>query len=327
MSGRAYLSVDTLSPSERLPQWHHMVSKHLGQNLDAELDHDPGRWVPEGTSPFTASLEYGALDGANLCRMVAAPHRFVRVTEPVPGVGAHPLILVMQQKAVSFFEQGGRAGKLESGDWCVLDTARPFALHNPSGCDHIVFTLPTPADASLLDLIARGGAMRCDGRGGSARLVQTLLREAFLQLDHLPVHSSKTLVDAVSGLVWNALQEFSEGTNKVSHQEAHLTRIKDYIDNHLDDPHLSPSTIAEGCKCSVRSVHRAFANEPLGSAMDYIWHRRVAECSRALKNPQNAGQSITEISMAWGFSSSSHFSRIFKKGLGVSPKHFRSQFR
>lgn len=325
MTHRAYLSINTLSPSERIPQWHHLVSKHLGQNPDPVLERDPGRWAPEGNTPFTGSLEYGALSGGSLCRLVAAPHRFIRPVSQTAEEFSSPLMLIMQQRAVSFFEQNGRTGKLEPGDWCILDTGRPFALHNPSGCDHIVFTLPKPSEPSLVDLIARGCAQRCDGRGGSSRLVQTILREAYRQFEQLPSHTTKTLVEAISGLAWNALQELAGGRAKDGHQETHLFRIKDFIENHLAEPDLSLSSIAQGCGCSVRSIHRAFADEPLGSAMDYIWHRRVTECSSALRNPGDAARSITDIAMSWGFSSSSHFSRVFKNSLGVSPKAFRMQ--
>ena len=325
MTNRAYLSINGLTPTERLPQWQQMVSKHLGQNLDTELEHDPGRWAPEGSLPFTGSLEYGALGSAHLCRMVAAPHRFIRPASRPAGALSSPLMLVMQQKAISFFEQSGRSGKLEPGDWCVLDTGRPFALHNPSGCDHIILALPKPSDPSLIELIDRGAAQSCDGRVGSSRLVHTLLLEAFRQFDRLPPHASRTLGDAISSLTWDALQEFSERQTKDTYRETHLMRIKKYIDHHLDDIDLNPASIAQGCGCSVRSIHRAFSDEPLGSAMDYVWHRRVAECSSALKNPQNERQSITDIAMSWGFSSSSHFSRVFKKNLGVSPKLYRSQ--
>ncbi|CAM8650322.1 DNA-binding transcriptional activator FeaR [Comamonadaceae bacterium] len=325
MPSRAYISVNTLNPTERLPQWRHLVSKHLGQNLGEELDHDPGHWEPEGGSPFTGTLEYGAMGGAHLCRLVAAPHRFVRPAVRCGEVQAGPLMLVMQQKAVSFFEQNGRTGQLEPGDWCVLDTGRPFALHNPSGCDQLVLTLPRPGDATLVDLIARGSARRCDGRSGSSRLVQTILGEAYRQFDRVPSHATITLLDAISGMAWNALQEFKDDHAREQHQGAHLLRIKAFIEHHLSDPELSPGTIAQGCACSVRSIYRAFSEEPVGSAMDFIWHRRIAECASALRNPGNDSLSITEIALAWGFSSSSHFSRMFKKSVGVSPKLYRSQ--
>ena len=324
MPNRSYISVNTLQPAERLPTWRSLISQHLGQNQGEELARDPGRWVPEGSAAFTGTLEYGAMGGVPLCRIIATPHRFVRPACNPLEIQTSPLMLVMQQKSVSFFEQDGRTGKLEPGDWCVLDTGRPFSLHNPLGCDHLVLSLPKPMDAVLTDLIERGRARRCDGRGGSARLVQTILSEAYRQYDRVPSHATNTLVEAIAGMAWNALQEFKDDGAHDQHQGVHLMRIKGFIENQLTNPALTPGTIAEGCGCSLRSIYRAFSGDPLGSAMDYIWHRRIAECASALRNPANDALTITELALAWGFSSSSHFSRMFKKSRGVSPKLYRT---
>ena len=324
MPNRSCISVNTLQPAERLPKWRNLISQHLGQNRGEALERDPGQWVPEGNTAFTGTLEYGSMGGAPLCRLVATPHRFVRPMRITSERESSPLMLLSQQKSVSFFEQDGRTGKLEPGDWCLLDTGRPFSLHNPSGCDQLVLSLPKPNDVVLADLIERGRSRRCDGSAGSARLVQTILGEAYRQLDRVASHATPTLLNAIAGMAWNALQEFQDDSGQQQHQSAYLLRIKGFIENHLSDPALSPGTIAQGCGCSVRSIFRAFSEDPLGSAMDYIWHRRIAECASALRNPANNAFTITELALAWGFSSSSHFSRMFKKSLGVSPKLYRA---
>nr|WP_315430931.1 helix-turn-helix domain-containing protein [uncultured Albidiferax sp.] len=325
MTSRAHISVDKISPSERLPLWHHLVSKHLGQMPESARECDPGQWDPTGTGPFSGSLECGVLGGASLCRLIATPHRFIRPYSQKTEDLRSPLMLVMQQKGSSFFEQNSRNGTLEPGDWCLLDTAKPFALHNPSGCDQIIFTPPRPSDPSLVDLIARASARRCDIHSGSSRLVQTMLAEAFRQFDRLPTYAAKTLVDAISDLAWHAMQEQTVVPEKNTPQDTHRNRLKDFIETNLAEPNLSLEMIAQGCACSVRSLHRAFADDPVGSVTDYIWHRRVTQCASALKDPGNHARSITDIAMSWGFSSSSHFSRVFKSSFGASPKAYRAR--
>lgn len=61
-----------------------------------------------------------------------------------------------------------------------------------------------------------------------------------------------------------------------------------------------------------------------GSVSSYLWKRRVVQCAAALKNPQEMHRSITDIALSWGFSSSSHFSRVFRSTLGVSPRSYRA---
>jgi AraC-like DNA-binding protein len=66
-------------------------------------------------------------------------------------------------------------------------------------------------------------------------------------------------------------------------------RIRSFIEKRLDDPDMSPSTVARAHSISVR------------------WRER----------------SITEIAMKWGFSDAAHFSRSFKVAFGISPNAFR----
>jgi AraC-like DNA-binding protein len=50
---------------------------------------------------------------------------------------------------------------------------------------------------------------------------------------------------------------------------------------------------------------------------DYIWRARLQHCRQELEN--YGGKTITDVAFSWGFSSSSHFSRVFRKCFGVSP--------
>jgi AraC-like DNA-binding protein len=50
---------------------------------------------------------------------------------------------------------------------------------------------------------------------------------------------------------------------------------------------------------------------------DYIWGARLQHCRQELET--HAGKTITDVAFSWGFSSSSHFSRVFRKCFGVVP--------
>jgi len=78
---------------------------------------------------------------------------------------------------------------------------------------------------------------------------------------------------------------------------------------------------------SLRSVHRAFATDPAGSASRYVWMRRVERCADDLRDPGQAHRPITDICFSWGFNSTSHFSRLFKERFGVTPRGYRAASR
>ncbi len=101
-------------------------------------------------------------------------------------------------------------------------------------------------------------------------------------------------------------------------------RVKTYIEAQLADPELSVERIAHACNISVRGLHRLFAEDPAGSVSSYLWQRRLIRCADALRDPSRAHLSITDVCFSYGFSSSSHFSRLFKDRFGVPPVRYRA---
>jgi AraC family transcriptional activator of tynA and feaB len=50
---------------------------------------------------------------------------------------------------------------------------------------------------------------------------------------------------------------------------------------------------------------------------DYIWRARLLNCRQELE--AQGGKTITDVAFSWGFSSSSHFSRVFRRYFGIVP--------
>ena len=322
MTGRAQVPIDAVSSSQWLSQWHALVSEHVGRSPPMSEHQNAERWHPVGGAPFSGSLECGALGDAGLYRLIATPHRFARSAHDRVMGSPSPLMMFLQLKGSACFEQGGQSAVLEPGDWCVLDAAEPFAIDNPTGCDHIIFTPPRPIDPVLVDLIGRSRARQCRGDQSSSRLVYTMLNGAYEQFDQLPWDAASNLAHAIASLAWHALHECCERPKEAAARDVQRSKFKAFIEKNLSEPELSVDSIAAGCGCSARSVHRAFADDPQGSVSNYIWHRRVAHCASALRNPSNVSRSVTDIALSWGFSSSSHFSRVFKRSFGTSPKAY-----
>jgi len=97
-------------------------------------------------------------------------------------------------------------------------------------------------------------------------------------------------------------------------------RIEGYIRDQIRDPELTIDKIAGALRCSKRYLHMAFAASDRSIA-DHIWTTRLDGCRGDLE--RHADRTISEIAFAWGFSSSAHFSRSFRKRFGVTPSEFR----
>jgi AraC-like DNA-binding protein len=50
---------------------------------------------------------------------------------------------------------------------------------------------------------------------------------------------------------------------------------------------------------------------------DHIWQARLQNCRHELET--HGGKTVTDVAFSWGFSSSSHFSRVFRRYFGIVP--------
>jgi AraC-like DNA-binding protein len=107
-------------------------------------------------------------------------------------------------------------------------------------------------------------------------------------------------------------------------RRARLRSVKAYIDRHLSDPTLSLATIAKQNGISLRYLHQLFRLTDI-SASEWMRLRRLERCYDLLNSPDHATQSITDIAYSMGFSSSSHFSNLFRAQFGIRPSDVRGR--
>ena len=109
-------------------------------------------------------------------------------------------------------------------------------------------------------------------------------------------------------------------SGRADSQAATLARIQTYIKDHLADPDLSASSIADRCGVSVRYLHALFklTNQTVG---DYIRANRLERCRQELSSGGRYG-SITDLAFRWGFHDPSHFSRLFRTAYRQTPREY-----
>lgn len=93
-------------------------------------------------------------------------------------------------------------------------------------------------------------------------------------------------------------------------------RVLAYLDERYHNEFLTPVLIANNCGISRSYLYKIFANGP--SVMEHLRHRRL-EAAREMLERGLVKHSMTSVAMTCGFSSSSEFSRLFKKHFGISP--------
>jgi AraC-like DNA-binding protein len=100
-------------------------------------------------------------------------------------------------------------------------------------------------------------------------------------------------------------------------RKARLRSVQQWIEARLADPDLSLERIAAANGMSLRYLHLLFADSDM-SASEWIWNRRLQLAYDALAKPD--GRSITAIAFEHGFNSPTHFSTMFRRKFGMSPR-------
>jgi AraC-like DNA-binding protein len=103
---------------------------------------------------------------------------------------------------------------------------------------------------------------------------------------------------------------------------AHRVRIINYIEENLADPTLTPTRISAVFRITTRYLHHLFSEEKETVAR-YILRRRLEECARALSSPSQRKRTITAIAFDHGFSSATHFGRVFRSRYNMIPRDYR----
>ncbi|WP_435953539.1 helix-turn-helix domain-containing protein [Dryocola sp. BD626] len=99
-----------------------------------------------------------------------------------------------------------------------------------------------------------------------------------------------------------------------------LRNIQAYVEEHLSEP-LTLAELAREASLSEFHFARMFKQSTRLAPHQYVMQRRMVRAETLVRH---SPLSLTDIAMACGFSSASHFSNRFKAMRGVTPSQLRS---
>lgn len=100
-------------------------------------------------------------------------------------------------------------------------------------------------------------------------------------------------------------------------KKARLRSVQQWIESHVADAALSLEKVAVANGMSLRYLHVLFEGCEM-SVAEWIWNRRLQLAYDCLARGDR--RSITSIAFDHGFNSSAHFSTMFRRKYGVSPR-------
>lgn len=163
-------------------------------------------------------------------------------------------------------------------------------------------------------------ASRAAIRGGMDIDDAFSLSDAFIQKCEL-----MNAPDGIINLQYHMILEFTQRVGRIrqgKHPSKLVTDVANYIQHHLSEP-ITAEEIAKELYLSRPYLSRKFIEETGESLTDFILKEKTEEAKRLLRY---SDKSLTAISNYLGFSSQSHFSRVFKKYAACTPGEYRVKY-
>ncbi|MGC7098495.1 helix-turn-helix domain-containing protein [Amycolatopsis lurida] len=234
----------------------------------------------------------------------------------------------LQVSGTSVVEQDDRQACLRPGDLAIYDTSRPYRISFGDDFRMTVAMFPRRLVRLPEQRMAGLTAVRLAGDSGLGSLIAPLMKGLSGELDKtaeghtvIATHLGDAVVDLVTAAFAQHLRQPLDEDDSAARRELRA-RVGRFIDEHLHDPDLTSTTVAEAHFVSVRYLQKVFEAEGV-SVSALIRSRRLEHCRRDLADPRCAHLPIATIGRRWGFPDAAHFSRLFRGTFGRSPREYR----
>lgn len=281
--------------------------------------------LPPKASParaFEANLKVFHFDTFLLCRSVAVGGRYRRTAERLARDDLdHIVISCLLRGGIALPSPAAR--RLRAGDVVVLDLSAPtaFAMSAADGMHLIMPRTLLPAAMAPVQpmtgrILAQDSAMAIFIRG-----ILEALSEAAMRLSPGEVIA---LGSSVPDLLASCLGPAGEPPSAGARGDLGR-RLRRHIEENLHRSDLTPSRLTHDLRVSRSQLYRQF--ESSGGVEAYIRRRRLRRCLLTLCDSRHADRRIGDIAYEMGFSDEAHFSRLFRRAFGVSPRGARAGVR
>jgi AraC-like DNA-binding protein len=274
-------------------------------------------------TPAHGSIQGLAIGPGELWNILSPPAQVTYKPRGRTDEDAQWLSVALQLQGSTSACQDGRVCVLEPEDVCVIDGQQPFELEVAGGFSRLMFLrVPRALALGRHPYLERHTAQAFDRADAGSQLLRTMLLGL---LESGPLLREEQGTVAITGAVQLlGLPRFSRdiGTHDLAWRARNALA---FIDAQLPDPSLTATRVADAQGISRRRLDQ-IALSTLGTSISVqIWLRRLDQAAADLRDPRLEHRSITQIAYGVGFSSTSHFTRAFKRQYGCTPVQWRRE--
>lgn len=307
-------STDLIPAPDRLEAWRHNARQICG---DCQFRFSRN-------FAFHGSIQRRQIAGLELTLFSSSALSFSKFPAPDRRAESRSSIIITQLAGVREYRQAGKSAVLSKGDTTLIDSGLPWSSDCAGDCARLYLRVPQPFIAARVQKTHLPGVMRISGSSGLGLTLFHLMTSLYQQAAALTPQQGAAAVDAYLQIFSACLDPAKVAHGAPASAADPVGNVLHYIDQHLSDAALCPSSIASAAGISVRHLHRLFASRGC-TVGDWIRVQRLNRCWRELSDLRFRRRSITDIAFFWGFNDSAHFSHSFKKQFGISARSLRSQ--
>lgn len=309
------LSTYSVPEEERLAFWKDIVSQNLTNAHIETIGSEPfsGRMHVARTGLVSAGLAETSGHFAN--------HRHTEARD----IKDHVVILQAILDGQAEYLCDNRRVVAGAGEVMILDSAHAGDILIEEGYRVAVLTLPRHLVIPHFTSSETINAALSDLQRG---LPTQLLHDFVLGVtepEARETYSVGAIIQTTGGLLSMALDHLKHGTwgEERGLAGARRAAIRSYMLHHSTDTALTPASVAEEFKISVRYLHK-LVSETGRTFREELQHIRLQAVWRALNDPRQNGRPISDIAYSAGFNDLSSFNRSFRAAYGMTPKEARN---
>ena len=310
----AHASTDDVPAGERLRYWEaHTASQLIGVRCSS--------YAAEGLSARQRNFDLGSLRLAE----IAGNEHVVERTMPI--MRRHPkdsIFACLLLEGEAFFYQSGLCIPVREGDLIIYGTTTPYLYGFTRRARHVHIDIAVERLIDTCPGASMKAPIRIDGSLRTGRLMTQALRRDMLEFVDAPwADRAPTIGQRLQSALELLLRAHAVDRPRGGDPGAlRVMRAEQFIAAHLSDPDLDAEAVADHVSMSLRNLNRLFDRHD-SSVSQWIWCERLALAHRMLGDERNTAMTISDVALACGFSTPSHFARAFKDKYGATPSDHR----
>lgn len=302
------------SPRDQFEAWRSALSdSHLKWSLDKS-----------SSSQFHGKIKMRHLGGIRLLYCDCEPCFGKRTASEVHQSDGEyfGLLYIYDGSEVVFHE--GQSVQLKKDSFMIWDSTKPIEFKLFSDTKKVTLLVPQDRMRAQLPQVDDYLGKHIDFSKGLNAVAASHITALGNEVNAIDKGIGNSAIDLTLELITTCLQAGRATRPMTKATQDLFDMVMDFIQKNLDHPDLGPLLLSNTFHISTRYLHLLFAEKGL-SVSHCILDKRLEQCRRQLVHLNPYKDSITKIAFQWGFNDSAHFSKVFKKKYGITPREYQNR--